>query len=204
MDDHEGRMEEDRSDESLDNSLDDSLSVAAQRAEKQAKPEPVDPVLRQMSPAERARRAEAMKKRSAQNGQSSSPSAQKKRSPQNAKAGRRGAGQKRTPSADPLDEDAQEVRTQLQLISSGDLGLSETFWVYLVSISIVINFVGLFSGPLYGTFAVAAAGWSVFMVKPVFLAAQDYQGLQLWGILARVVAVLVAIIFIITALTSLF
>lgn len=70
----------------------------------------------------------------------------------------------------------EDIKARLEMIRSGDLGLSETFWVYFLSIAALLFVAGMALGPFGGMFHLAAAGWTIFMVRPVFKAANQYQG----------------------------
>lgn len=79
----------------------------------------------------------------------------------------------------------EDIKARLQMIRSGDMGLSETFWVYFVSIAALLFVAGLALGALGGMFFLAAAGWTIFMVRPVFKAADQYRGNEGWVIAAK-------------------
>lgn len=83
-------------------------------------------------------------------------------------------------------------KDKLQLIQNGDMGMQETFWVYFLAVFVVLSFAGALFGPLGQIISLAAAGWTVFMIKPVFKAADKYSGVKWFGILAKIFVVFTA------------
>ena len=79
----------------------------------------------------------------------------------------------------------EEIKARLQIIRSGDMGLSETFWVYFLSIAVLLFVAGIALGHFGGIFRLAAAGWTIFMVIPVFKAADQYHGNKGWSLAAK-------------------
>ncbi len=80
----------------------------------------------------------------------------------------------------------EDIKLKLQTIRNGDMGLLETFWVYFLAVFVVLSFGAALLGPFGEMLSLAAIGWTVFMLFPVFKAADKYQGAFVWAILAKV------------------
>lgn len=96
---------------------------------------------------------------------------------------------KKAKAKQPDSPSTTAFKEKLQLIQSGDMGLQETFWVYFLAVFVVLSFAGALLGSFGQILSIASAGWVVFMVKPVFKAADKYQGVKAFGILAKVFVV---------------
>ena len=93
------------------------------------------------------------------------------------------------------NDDASNERAfkeKLQLIQSGNMGLQETFWVYFLAVFVVLSFAGALLGSFGQILSIASAGWAVFMVMPVFRAADQYGGIKVFAIMAKIAVVLTA------------
>lgn len=88
----------------------------------------------------------------------------------------------------------EEIKAKLQMLRSGDLGLSETFWVYFMSVAAILFVAGMALGAFGGMFMLGAGAWTIFMVMPVFKAAEKYKGNQGW-VLAAKFAILIFALF---------
>jgi hypothetical protein len=98
----------------------------------------------------------------------------------------------------------EEIKAKLQIIRNGDMGLAETFWVYFFSITVVLVFISGFLGPLGSMLAILSVGWTIFMVMPVFKAANQYQGMLVWALLAKAAMIIFATIAVISVLMNVF
>lgn len=83
-----------------------------------------------------------------------------------------------------------KVKATLKALWNGDIPLAQTFWLYYVAAIIVLRLLAGLVGPLMG---LAILGWAGFMVLPIWRAADKYTGNTLFALLAKAVAILIAL-----------
>ncbi len=83
-----------------------------------------------------------------------------------------------------------KVKATLKSLWNGDVPLAQTFWLYYVIMMIVLRAIAGLTGAFFGIFIL---GWAGFMVMPIWRSADMYKGNNLFAILAKVAAVLIAI-----------
>jgi len=84
----------------------------------------------------------------------------------------------------------ENLKALLQRLWNGDLPLAQTFWIFYVMVLIGLRIVALAFGPVIGVLALL---WAGFMVMPIWRAANKYTGNNIFSLLAKVAAVLIAL-----------
>lgn len=85
--------------------------------------------------------------------------------------------------------DADKIKSVSKDLWEGNVPLVKTFWVYYVVALVVLNIIK-------GTVMILGFlpdVWSIIMVVPIWRAAGKYEGYVVYGVLARVFAVLSAL-----------
>ena len=79
-------------------------------------------------------------------------------------------------------------------LKEGDYGLAKTYWLYGVVVNIVYRIVDIVLTALSYELSILVffimVGYSYFGIIGMWNAASKYEGLKLWGIIAKVLAVL--------------
>jgi len=86
-----------------------------------------------------------------------------------------------------------DFNTMIYNLWNGKLPLMQVFWLYYFAAVVVMTALGSIIGFLATVFGLMKMVWAGFMVKPIWVAAEQYKGPQHWALLAKVAAVLIAI-----------
>ena len=86
-----------------------------------------------------------------------------------------------------------DFNTTIQSLWQGKVPLAQAFWIYYFAIVLALTVFGSILGPLARITGILGIVWAGFMVKPIWLAADAYQGPKHWAVLAKIAAVLVGI-----------
>jgi|JI10StandDraft_1071094.scaffolds.fasta_scaffold06589_7 hypothetical protein len=87
----------------------------------------------------------------------------------------------------------EQMAIKMQELWNGKIPLFQAFWIYYFSVVLALNLMAASLGFLGNIIAVFAIGWSAFMVKPIWVAADKYAGPKHWSLLAKVAALLILI-----------
>jgi hypothetical protein len=83
------------------------------------------------------------------------------------------------------------IEARLRQLWNGDVPLKETFWVYYFAVVLCFAVLSTVGGFLGFLFTLAGMAWGLFMIKPILMAAERYQGNVNYALLAKVAAVLI-------------
>lgn len=75
----------------------------------------------------------------------------------------------------------------------GKVALPEAFWLYFFAVVIGLGVVGNVLGPLSKFFSILSTIWAGFMIKPIWVAADKFEGAKHWATAAKIAAVLIGI-----------
>lgn len=76
---------------------------------------------------------------------------------------------------------------------NGKLPLLKVFWLYYFAVIFVLTALGNMLGALATVIGLFKIIWAGFMVKPIWVASDNYKGPQHWAMLAKVAAVLIGL-----------
>lgn len=82
------------------------------------------------------------------------------------------------------------VKARLKSLWNGEVPLAQTFWLYYVVTMIALRAIAGLAGAFFSIFIL---GWAGFMVMPIWRSADKYKGNELFAILAKIAAVLIAL-----------
>lgn len=92
------------------------------------------------------------------------------------------------------DSEQPAARIRMQQLWDGQVPLVTTFWLYYFVAVAALNILALaIGGPIGRVMLVFALLWAGFMVRPIWKAAEHYQGEPVLAVIAKVVAVLIGI-----------
>ncbi|MCM2343252.1 MAG: hypothetical protein NDJ24_01680 [Alphaproteobacteria bacterium] len=94
-----------------------------------------------------------------------------------------------TPAFD-ISKIKAEAETRIRALWAGEVPLFHAFWIYGFA---VIAGLAILAAPfdlLGSVINLIGLAWSLFMIKPIWLAADKYQGPQHWAIAAKIAVVL--------------
>lgn len=83
-----------------------------------------------------------------------------------------------------------EAEKRVRVLWAGEVPLFHAFWVYGFAVVVGLSIIAAPFGLLGSLIRLIAMGWSLFMIKPIWLAADKYQGPQHWAIAAKIAVVL--------------
>ena len=83
-----------------------------------------------------------------------------------------------------------KIKATLTKLWNGDVKLAHTFWLYYFVGVLVLRLITGLVSPALGIIALA---WAGFMVMPIWRAADKYDGNNIFALLAKIAAVLVAL-----------
>jgi hypothetical protein len=83
-----------------------------------------------------------------------------------------------------------KIKATLTKLWNGEVPLAHTFWLYYFVGVIILRLVAGAINPVFGIVIVA---WAGFMVLPIWRSADKYSGNNLFALLAKIAAVLIAI-----------
>jgi len=75
---------------------------------------------------------------------------------------------------------------------NGKLPLFQVFWLYYFAVLFVLKVLGDMMGVLASVFALFELVWAIFMIKPVIIAANQYEGPKHWALGAKAIAILMS------------
>ena len=83
-----------------------------------------------------------------------------------------------------------DIKATLTKLWNGEVPLAHTFWLYYVVGVIVLR---VLAGVVGSVMGIVIVGWAGFMVLPIWRAADKYEGNNLFALLAKIAAVLIAL-----------
>ncbi len=86
--------------------------------------------------------------------------------------------------------EVDKMKEKLNQLWNGEIPLAQTFWLYYFVGILLLRIVANAVGPIG---AIIILGWAGFMVLPIWRAADKYTGNKLFGLLAKIAAVLIAL-----------
>ncbi|MFN3828208.1 MAG: hypothetical protein ACK4NR_11365 [Micavibrio sp.] len=86
-----------------------------------------------------------------------------------------------------------QATTKTKSLWNGGEPLFMTFWVYGFAICAGFSIIAEPFGALGRLINLIGLGWSAFMVKPIWLAADKYEGPQHWAVAAKIAAIVIAL-----------
>jgi hypothetical protein len=104
--------------------------------------------------------------------------------------------QENTNKSEPKQASGQkkfDFGTTVQQLWNGKIPLFEAFWIYYFAAMIVLTVLSSVLAPLSFMFGTIRLAWAGFMVKPIWLAAENYKGDQKYALLAKGAAILIAL-----------
>lgn len=89
-------------------------------------------------------------------------------------------------------------------LANGDFGLAQTYWIYMVLVSFVVNIILNFvtSIGVYFIFLIAFAAYWLTAAMGTWNAANKYKGNIVWPILAKTAVVFGAIMLVVSLFTA--
>lgn len=88
---------------------------------------------------------------------------------------------------------ACDFGTLLQNLWKGRVPLFKVFWIYYFSIILGLGMIGAGLSFLDSIASLLAVIWAGFMVKPIWVAADLYEGPVHWALAAKAASVLIAL-----------
>ncbi|QQG36919.1 MAG: hypothetical protein HYS17_03870 [Micavibrio aeruginosavorus] len=83
-----------------------------------------------------------------------------------------------------------EAEKRIRALWAGEVALFNAFWVYGFAVVAGLSIIASPFDLLGSLIHLVALGWSLFMIKPIWLAADKYQGPQHWAVAAKIAVVL--------------
>ncbi|MCB9990752.1 MAG: hypothetical protein H6867_05165 [Rhodospirillales bacterium] len=85
-----------------------------------------------------------------------------------------------------------DFNTTIQMLWNGNIPLAHTFWIYYFCVIVGLKVVSGIPG-IGGAFYMLQLVWAGFMVKPIFVAADRYEGPSHWVLAAKAAAVIIGL-----------
>ena len=92
-----------------------------------------------------------------------------------------------------LNVSQAQIEGKLKDLWEGRVPLVETFWLYYFAISFVLHLLSRMAPGLGIVFSLLGLVWAGFMIRPIWKAADNYEGEEIWAILAKIAAVLIGL-----------
>lgn len=86
-----------------------------------------------------------------------------------------------------------DPKEKVKSLWAGKESLFNTFWLYYFAGVFVLQLLARAIDPLTTLLSLLALIWAGFMVRPIWLAATAYQGQKVWAVLAKLIAIFIAL-----------
>ena len=83
-----------------------------------------------------------------------------------------------------------DIKATLKSLWEGDVPLVRTFWLYYFVGNLVLGMLAKAISPVFGIVSIV---WIGFLVMPIWRSADKYSGNNLFALLAKIAAVLIAL-----------
>ena len=76
---------------------------------------------------------------------------------------------------------AEDFYERMEQLWNGEIPLYMTFWGYYFGVCMVASVLARILSPIAGFISLAALLWTVFMLRPLIMAAKNYEGPAHWA-----------------------